>query len=174
MSNSDRIAEESRFYWRICFVVGVASFVVILAGIRAAQGIVVPFLVALFIAIISLPPLAWMQRKAALADGTRVGLPLLPADVLDAAIMEFSGELKAIDQCRRPRRGGAPELLLVARAGLLSDIAGLTIREVASRLGRCEATVYRWGRSHRELVVGNAEYAAVAAASVHSGLQELG
>ena len=117
---------------------------------------------------------AWMQRKAALADGTRVGLPLLPADVLDASIMEFSGDLKAIEQCGRPRRGGAPELLLIARAGLLLDIAGLTIREAASRLGRCEATVYRWRRLHRELVAGNAEFAAVAAASVHSGLQELG
>ena len=40
-----------------------ACFVVIIAGMRAAAGIMVPFLVAIFIAIICTPPLFWMQNK---------------------------------------------------------------------------------------------------------------
>lgn len=41
----------------------VAAFVVIVAGLRAAQPIVVPFVVAVFLAMICLPPLKWLQEK---------------------------------------------------------------------------------------------------------------
>jgi predicted PurR-regulated permease PerM len=44
-------------------LVSMAAFVVIVAGLRAAQGIVVPFLVASFLAIICLPPLQWFKEK---------------------------------------------------------------------------------------------------------------
>ena len=40
-----------------------AAFVVVIAGMRAATGIVVPFLLSAFIAIISTPPMFWLQRK---------------------------------------------------------------------------------------------------------------
>ena len=40
-----------------------ASFVIIVAGMKAAESIVVPFLLALFIAIIALPPFLWLQQK---------------------------------------------------------------------------------------------------------------
>lgn len=40
-----------------------ASFVVVVAGMKAAESIVVPFLLALFIAIIALPPYLWLQQK---------------------------------------------------------------------------------------------------------------
>jgi len=42
-------------------LVSVAAFVVIVAGLRAAQGIVVPFIVAAFLAMICLPPLQWFK-----------------------------------------------------------------------------------------------------------------
>ena len=45
------------------FLVIGASLVVILAGIRAAQPIVVPFLLSAFIAVLCLPPMVWMQRR---------------------------------------------------------------------------------------------------------------
>ena len=41
----------------------VAAFVVVVAGMRAAESIVVPFLLSIFIAIISAPPLFWLERK---------------------------------------------------------------------------------------------------------------
>ena len=40
-----------------------ACFVVIVAGMKAAADILVPFFLAIFIAIIFTPPLFWMQRK---------------------------------------------------------------------------------------------------------------
>jgi AI-2 transport protein TqsA len=40
-----------------------AAFVVIVAGLRAAQPIVVPFIVATFVAMICLPALKWLQEK---------------------------------------------------------------------------------------------------------------
>ncbi len=42
-----------------------AAFVVIVAGMRTASSILVPFLLSIFIAIICAPPLFWMQRKGA-------------------------------------------------------------------------------------------------------------
>ena len=41
----------------------IAAFVVVVAGMSAAKVILVPFLLAAFIAIISAPPLFWLQRK---------------------------------------------------------------------------------------------------------------
>jgi len=40
-----------------------AAFVVVIAGMRAAQGIIVPFLLAVFITIIAAPGLNWLQRR---------------------------------------------------------------------------------------------------------------
>ncbi len=46
-------------------LVTIASFIVIVAGIRAAEVILVPFLLAAFIAIISASPMFWLQKKGA-------------------------------------------------------------------------------------------------------------
>lgn len=40
-----------------------ASFIIIVAGMKAAEAIIVPFLLSLFIAIIVLPPFIWLQEK---------------------------------------------------------------------------------------------------------------
>lgn len=42
---------------------GVAAFVIIVAGMRAASSLMVPFLLAAFLAVISAPPLHFLQRK---------------------------------------------------------------------------------------------------------------
>ncbi len=44
-------------------MLGLAAFVVVIAGMRAAQVMIVPFLLAVFIAVISAPPFLWLQRK---------------------------------------------------------------------------------------------------------------
>ncbi len=49
-----------------------ATFVVVVAGMRAAEPILVPFLLSVFIAIICAPPLFWLQRR-----GLSTGLALL-------------------------------------------------------------------------------------------------
>lgn len=45
------------------FLVAAAAFVVVVAGLRAAQPIVVPFLVSAFVAVICFPPLKWLQER---------------------------------------------------------------------------------------------------------------
>jgi AI-2 transport protein TqsA len=45
------------------FLITVAAFVVLVAGMQAAASLVVPFLLAAFVATICAPPLLWLQRK---------------------------------------------------------------------------------------------------------------
>jgi AI-2 transport protein TqsA len=47
----------------LSLLLGTAALVVIVAGIRAAAPIVVPFLLAGFIAVVCSPPMFWLQRK---------------------------------------------------------------------------------------------------------------
>ncbi|MFW6011001.1 MAG: AI-2E family transporter [Desulfosalsimonas sp.] len=51
------------FSREIRFLIASACFVVIVAGMRSSATILVPFLLSVFIAIISTPPLFWLQRK---------------------------------------------------------------------------------------------------------------
>ena len=44
-------------------MLALACFIVIIAGMRAAAGILIPFLLAVFIAVIFTPPLFWMQNR---------------------------------------------------------------------------------------------------------------
>lgn len=52
------------------FMITAAAFVIIIAGVRSASPILIPFLLSVFIAIISSPPLFWLKKK---------GVPTLPA-----------------------------------------------------------------------------------------------
>jgi len=56
----NEITEQSQ---AVKLLVIVASFVIIVAGMKAAESIIVPFLLALFIAIIASPPYFWLQEK---------------------------------------------------------------------------------------------------------------
>ena len=40
-----------------------ACFIIVVAGMKAASSILVPFFLAVFIAVICAPPLFWLQRK---------------------------------------------------------------------------------------------------------------
>jgi len=64
-------------------------------------------------------------------------------------------------------------MTLVARAGLLFDVAGLSTREVAVWLEYSESTVHHWIRRHRELLLRDGTYARIAAEAVHFSLHEL-
>ncbi len=45
------------------FLLVLAAFVVVVAGMKAAEQLLVPFLLSLFIAVICSPPLVWMKQK---------------------------------------------------------------------------------------------------------------
>ncbi|UTA47299.1 AI-2E family transporter [Simiduia sp. 21SJ11W-1] len=47
----------------LSFMVGLAAFVIVVAGMRAAESLLVPFFLSLFIAVICSPPLLWMKRR---------------------------------------------------------------------------------------------------------------
>jgi predicted PurR-regulated permease PerM len=82
----------------------VAAFVVVIAGLRASVTIVVPFLLAVFIAIISASPLFWLQRK-----GLPIWLALiiviigvlligfLISGLVGSSIKDFSDDLPSYD-----------------------------------------------------------------------------
>ena len=45
------------------FLVVAASLIVVIAGLQAASQLLLPFLTAVFLAVISLPVMVWLQRK---------------------------------------------------------------------------------------------------------------
>jgi AI-2 transport protein TqsA len=65
-------------------MIGLAAFVIIVAGMKAAAGILIPFLLALFLAIISAPALFWMQQK---------GVRPLVAIILVTALLLIGGAI---------------------------------------------------------------------------------
>jgi predicted PurR-regulated permease PerM len=69
---------------RTGWLVGAAAFVVIVAGMRAAAPLLVPFLLAVFIAVITAPPMFWLKRK-----GMPSGLALFV--VVDALLATVVG-----------------------------------------------------------------------------------
>ena len=46
----------------IRFLVAAACLVVVVAGLRSAAPLILPFLVAVFLAIVSMPLMGWLQR----------------------------------------------------------------------------------------------------------------
>jgi predicted PurR-regulated permease PerM len=62
----------------------VASFVVVIAGIKAAAALILPFLVAVFVALVSLPLLNWLQ-------GRRVPTPIAVLATVALALVALVG-----------------------------------------------------------------------------------
>ena len=57
------MASKTRNPQRSGFMLPLAAFVVVVAGMKAATEILVPFLLASFIAIVAAPPMFWLRRK---------------------------------------------------------------------------------------------------------------
>jgi predicted PurR-regulated permease PerM len=55
--------ERTHIHAKHSVLVNLAAFVVVVAGLRAAQAIVVPFMVAAFLAMVCLPPLHWFRNR---------------------------------------------------------------------------------------------------------------
>ncbi len=82
------------------FLMTMAAFVVVVAGMRAAESILVPFLIAVFIAVVCFPSLFWLQRKglpAALALLIVVGgitlMGTLVTALIGTSLDDFSRDL---------------------------------------------------------------------------------
>ncbi|MCP3941862.1 MAG: AI-2E family transporter [Desulfobacteraceae bacterium] len=81
-------------------LMGCAAFIIIVAGMKAAAVLVVPFLLAVFLAIICGPPLFWMQKKGIpnivaifiLLLGA-IGVQVLLVTLVSSSISDFSDNL---------------------------------------------------------------------------------
>ena len=76
--------EKENYAGMLKYLVVGASFVIIIAGMKAAQTILVPFLLSVFISIICSPLLFWLRRK---------GFPMWAALASVIAIVLFAGAL---------------------------------------------------------------------------------
>jgi len=72
------------------FLVACAAFVVVVAGMKAAASIVVPFLLAIFITILCAPPVFWMQRHK-LPDWVSVLIMMLVVAGIGVALLALIG-----------------------------------------------------------------------------------
>lgn len=73
-------------------LVNIAAFVVIVAGIMSAKSLIVPFLLAAFLAIICAPPLSWLRSKGvpSLISILLLVLILIAAEMLIAGLIGTS------------------------------------------------------------------------------------
>ncbi|MDX8402686.1 MAG: AI-2E family transporter [Mariprofundaceae bacterium] len=71
-------------------LVSAAALVVVVAGMQAAQSLLVPFLLAAFIAIICLPPLSWLNRRG-MPPEVAILLIALALVVVGGAVAGFVG-----------------------------------------------------------------------------------
>ncbi|MFP4451966.1 MAG: AI-2E family transporter [Desulfosalsimonas sp.] len=76
------------FSREIRFLIASACFVVIVAGMRSSATILVPFLLSVFIAIISTPPLFWLQKKG-VPKIIAIGLILSVILALSTLLIQF-------------------------------------------------------------------------------------
>ena len=99
-------------------LVGIAAFIVVVAGLKAAAGLVVPFLLAVFLAILCAPSLAWLRRRrvpstvSILLIMAAVVLVLLTlTSLLNTSVSGFSEQLPVYEESLKQRLGGMQRLL---------------------------------------------------------------
>lgn len=109
-------------------LLGAAAFVVVVAGVRAAEPILVPLLVAMFVAILVAPPLGWLRRHGFSAVSATIVvvlvvmvLGLLGLLFIGGPISDFLGDLPRYRAQVRQMRVEA--LGWLGRFGL--DVSGL-------------------------------------------------
>ena len=103
------------------FLVTAAAFVVVVAGMRAASDILVPFLLAVFLAIICAPLLFWLKRKG-VPNGLAVCSTLVVILVMVLLLAAFAGTSLHGFTNALP---GYQEKLTAQTSGLLSWLKGM-------------------------------------------------
>lgn len=98
----------------------------------------------------------WMARKAALADGTVPGQPIVDPDRLDRALARVDRQHGPwiLHLSRKSCDGWR-----VARIGLLRELCGMSIEETARRCERSHQNTAKLLRLHRKLILQDPHYA---------------
>jgi REP element-mobilizing transposase RayT len=95
----------------------------------------------------------WMVKNAALADGTRPGLPVLSIDHLARVIGQMAIQDPMI--VGKPPRDG----WRIALVGLARTLCGSRGRDLGARLGVTEPVISRLHKLHNRLLIEDATYA---------------
>jgi len=111
----------------------IAAFVVVIAGMSAAKSILVPFFLAGFIAIVTAPPLFWLQRKGlpswvaflTVILGVLL-LVLLVAGLVGTSVRDFTKDLPMYET--KLRQQTTLMMGLLEKLGV--DASGLAITEI--------------------------------------------
>ena len=112
-------------------LISIAAFVIVVAGMRAAEPILVPFLLSVFIAIISAPLLFWLQKKGI---PTPFALLIVIAGVVGIIIGMIALIGTSIDDFTRSLPAYKTRLGELS-AGFLAWLAGIGIVIPAEQLG---------------------------------------
>ena len=114
-------------------VVAVAACMVIIAGMKAATVLLVPFLLSAFIAIISAPPMFWLQRKGLPASVAvlivvmvTLALGILLGTLVGQSINDFSQDLPLYQEKIKTQMAS----LLAYASKLGVDAGSLAITEI--------------------------------------------
>ena len=110
------------------FLFGVACFVVVVAGMRAAEPLLVPFLLSLFISVLCSPPLVWLKERGVpnglailIIIGVVVCASIVIGTIVGAAINDFRQDLPGYQQRLTEVTGGL--FAKLASFGLNVDVA---------------------------------------------------
>ena len=110
---------------------------------------------------------AWMQRKASLADGHRVGLPVCGRLALRRALDQEINEqgVWMVEDGPRTWRGAE-----IAWHGLLHDLCGLSWSEIARSERIASSRAQRQGKTHCRRLIEDDAYAQRAARIAHAAI----
>jgi len=108
------------------------------------------------------PPgvLDWMRRKAALADGTKVGYPVSDPEELDGFVA-LAASARGDWHIKQSRK--SLSAWPIVRVGLLRDLCASTLEDAASRTGMSCNAAWRAHRRHRDLLTNDPEYSRLVA-----------
>ncbi|HXV75078.1 MAG TPA: AI-2E family transporter [Candidatus Polarisedimenticolaceae bacterium] len=150
MEHAERRGRDGTTRWLIL----AASFVVIIAGIKAAASLLLPFIVALFLAMVSLPLLTWLHARR-VPSGLAV---LITVTVVAAVVFSLGaligGSISSFTDAAPRYRLRLEQMLVelldwltargltipqdytreIVRPGAMMDLAATTLRGVASVL----------------------------------------
>jgi predicted PurR-regulated permease PerM len=131
------------------FLLTVAAFVIVIAGMRAAASILVPFLLSAFLAIICAPPLFWLRQRRVptvfallIVIAGIMGIGFLVVAIIGASLGDFSAALPTYQTGLQEQTASLLEWLGGLGFGLSDEVLfkyfdpGAVMRLVTSTLSR--------------------------------------
>lgn len=100
--------------------------------------------------------LDWMRRKARLADGTAIGVPVCDERTV-GLVVERARECAGAWAVRP--NGRAVDAWPIVHVGLLRELCGSTLREAGARSGRAAKRAFSLDERHRRLMHDDETYA---------------